>query len=217
MKRSASALWLALIFIVSAAAAVFVVPKEIGDKYLKLPSAIALYNYRSWRLGLDLVGGTALVYDIDLTGIDSKDHDDVAGGLREVVEKRINQFGVAEPKVTVAKKGEGKYQLLVELAGVKDLKDAVKQIGETPSLDFRTVKSTETDASAMTVVQTGLTDRYIKSASVEIDQYNRPVFNFELNGEGAKIFEEVTGANVGRPLCIFVDNNFIFPDNPSAS
>ena len=214
MKRSKSVFIFLLVLIVSAAAAFFAVPKEIGDKYLKFPSGLSFYDALPWRLGLDLVGGSALVYEIDLSGVDVADYGDVVSGLRDVVEKRINQFGVAEPKVIIAKKGEDKYQLVVELAGVKDLGDAVKQIGETPSLDFRTVKQV---GDKTEFVPTGITGRYIKNATVSFDNLNRPVFNFELDATGAALFEKVTTENVGKPLCIFVDNNFIFPDNPGGS
>src|SRR4030042_7169533 len=79
-----------------------------------------------WRLGLDLVGGSALVYEIDLSGIDPSDYNQAVAGLKEVIEKRVNIFGVAEPKVAIAKKGDGS-QLLVELAGV-DSEDAAPPI-----------------------------------------------------------------------------------------
>lgn len=204
------------ILLVSLAAAVFILPKEIGDKYLKLPSGLALYNHMPWRLGLDLVGGTALVYEIDLANVKAQDYEKVVSGLRDVIEKRINQFGVAEPKVLTAKKGEGKYELLVELAGVRELKDAVKQIGETPTLDFR-VMQLSADNETATFVPTGLTGRYITNAYTDRDQLNRIVFSFELNPEGAALFEKVTGENAGKRLCMFVDNNFIFPDDPGAS
>ncbi|PIR98536.1 MAG: hypothetical protein COT88_01195, partial [Candidatus Colwellbacteria bacterium CG10_big_fil_rev_8_21_14_0_10_41_28] len=90
-----------------------------------------------WNLGLDLVGGSALVYEIDLSNIDSAEHQEAVAGLKEVIERRINMFGVAEPKVATAQKGDS-YQLLVELAGV-DVEDAAKQIGETPVLEFHEV------------------------------------------------------------------------------
>lgn len=214
MQKFKPILLFIFILLISAAAAVFVVPKEVGEKYLKLPNGLALYDALPWRLGLDLVGGTALVYEIDLSNVEEKDYEDVTSGLRDVVEKRINQFGVAEPKVVVAKKADNRYQLVVELAGIKKLEDAVAQIGETPTLDFRTIKGEGEDA---VIIPTGLTGRHIKNASVEINHLNRPVFNFELNKEGGELFEKITGENIGRPICIFVDNDYIFPENPGAS
>ncbi|HEY4496721.1 MAG TPA: protein translocase subunit SecD, partial [Candidatus Paceibacterota bacterium] len=135
-------------------------------------------------------------------------------GLRDVIEKRVNLFGVAEPKVVTAYK-DGSYQLLIELAGVKELSDAVKQIGEVPVLDFREV---QISGETATIIPTDLTGRYIKNASIGLDNItNRAVVNFELDKGGAEIFERITEKNVGKPICIFVDGNFIFPEDQPAS
>ena len=126
----------------------------------------------------------------------------MVGGLKEVIEKRVNLYGVAEPKITIAQKGDS-YELIVDLAGVKDLKDAVRQIGETPRLDFREVVPEGEGAIA---VKSELTGRYIAGASLAFDNLNKPVVNLKFNDEGAKIFEELTARNVGKPLAIFVDD-----------
>lgn len=188
------------IVLIAALAGFFIAPKDFGAKILP------------WRLGLDLVGGTALVYEVDLSGIDASKYDEMVSSLRSVIESRVNQFGVAEPKVTIAKKGD-KYELLVELAGVKS-EDAAAQIGATPTIDFRELK--DTGNGQMQVIKTDLTGRYIQNATLSFDQNtNQPVFNFELKDEGPKIFEDITARNVGKNLCIFVDDNFIFPATQS--
>jgi len=194
---------LILIVILSLAtlAGFFVYPKDFGAKNLP------------WRLGLDLVGGSALVYEVDLSLVGKADQESVVAGLKEVIERRVNQYGVSEPKVTILKKGNS-YQLLVELAGIKNLEDAVKQIGETPQLDFRELKAEQTatvDAKgnatlSLTPVPTNLTGRHITSASWTYDQTSRkPIVEFELNNEGAKLFEDITARNIGKQLCIFID------------
>src|SRR3989344_4177357 len=81
-----------------------------------------------YRLGLDLVGGTHLVYEADLSQIGGQSASEAMDGVRDVVERRVNIFGVAEPVVQVA----GKNQLIVELAGISDVNEAIKLIGETP-------------------------------------------------------------------------------------
>ena len=214
MKKYKNIILLVSVLIIAAAGAVFVLPSDVGQKYLNLPKEFALYDNNPWRLGLDLVGGTALIYEVDLSGVEATDYEDTVSGLRDVVERRINQFGVAEPKVIIAQKGEGVYQLHVELAGVRDLKDAVAQIGETPFLEFRTFAG---EGETVEIIPSGITGRHISRASVEIGNLNQPIVSFELNKEGAELFETVTEENVGRPLCIFVDQNFIFPEDSAAS
>ena len=90
-----------------------------------------------FRLGLDLSGGTSLTYDLDLSVIATGDRLDAAQGARDVIERRVNMFGVSEPNVQINKTAQGNYQISVELAGVKDVNQAIKMIGETPLLQFK--------------------------------------------------------------------------------
>ncbi|HUY69545.1 MAG TPA: protein translocase subunit SecD [Candidatus Tyrphobacter sp.] len=197
---------LIIILLVAAAAATgyfFVSPTGFGDQVLP------------WRLGLDLAGGSTLVYDVDLSKVNPSDYTSVLNGLHDVIARRINLYGVSEPNVTVAKNGND-YQLLVELPGVKNLSQAISQIGETPVLDFRTI-GTSGATSTQTYVSTNLTGRYITSASLGFDNLGRPLVNFNLNSDGAKIFQDITAQNVGKPLCIFIDNAPVFPADPNGS
>ncbi len=160
-------------------------------------------SWRPWRLGLDLAGGSFLIYDIDLNGVAVSDRDSVVKGLRDVVERRVNLFGVREPKV-YTEESAGATRLVVELAGISDVSEAITQIGETPFLEFREIASVEGDMVAF--APTGLTGRYVKGAQLGFDQITREAQVYlEFNDEGAELFEEVTGRNVGQPLCIFLD------------
>jgi protein-export membrane protein SecD len=89
-----------------------------------------------FRLGLDLQGGTHLVYTADMKDIPDAERADAMAGVRDVIERRVNAFGVSEPLVQVDKAGDT-WRLVVDLAGVKDIRDAIKQIGETPILEFK--------------------------------------------------------------------------------
>lgn len=89
-----------------------------------------------YRLGLDLQGGAHLVYEADMSGIPERDRGDALGGVRDVIERRVNAFGVSEPLVQTSMSG-GKSRVIVELAGIKNVKDAIKEIGETPILEFK--------------------------------------------------------------------------------
>jgi len=214
-SRKRPILFLSFILILAAVAGCFILPKagrNIAGKFIT--PDLFLNRYAEWRLGLDLVGGSALVYDIDLSGVEAGEYATVVGGLKDVIEKRINLYGVSEPKTIIAKRGDH-YQLIVELAGAKDLGEAVKQIGETPVLNF--MDNCEATDQTAECDKTPLTGKHIVKAGLDSDQLGRETVAFELNSEGAKLFEEITGRNVGKQLCIFIDNNFIFPDDPSGS
>ncbi|MDO8515632.1 MAG: protein translocase subunit SecD [bacterium] len=185
---------LSIIILLAIAAGVFVYPKYIGSKW------------RPWKLGLDLVGGSHLIYEVDLSNVPSADQTSVLNGLRDVIERRVNLFGVSEPQVYIAQSGE-RANLIVELAGVKNVSDAINEIGATPSLDFREV---EQNGTSTNFIMTSLTGRYITGAQLNFDQTTQqPQVDITFNDDGAKMFEELTGKNVGKPLAIFLDNELI--------
>lgn len=204
MKKGKGAAILISILAVTIAAVFFVYPIYPFSKFAS--------DFRPWKLGLDLVGGSHLIYEVDMKDVASGDRDLVMAGLRDVIEKRINIFGVAEPQVFSAKEGE-KYRLVVDLAGVTEISEAIKQIGLTPLLDFREVDAT--DPKKPVFKATGLSGRYIKGAQVSFDQTSgQPIVLLEFNTEGGKMFEEITGRNVGKPLAVFLDDpNFTNDSN----
>jgi len=98
---------------------------------------IDLENYGpSFHLGLDLLGGTQLIYNADVSKVSEADKADSLSGVRDVIERRVNALGVSEPLVQTNKVGEN-WRVLVELAGVYDVNQAIKIIGETPLLEFK--------------------------------------------------------------------------------
>ena len=104
--------------------------------YPKLP---ADFPGQSWfskftpKLGLDLQGGAHLVYQADVSDIPSADAASALEGVRDVIEQRVNAFGVSEPLVQTGSNN----RLIIELAGVTDVNQAIQQIGETPLLEFK--------------------------------------------------------------------------------
>ena len=187
-------LFLAVIVLVAIAAAVFVYPKYLGAKVLP------------WRLGLDLVGGTHLVYQIDLSQVPASDQSSVVAGLRDVIEKRVNLFGVSSPQVYIAQSGNS-AQLDVDLAGIKNVTDAINQIGQTPLLDFAEVQQ---NGSSTQFVPTNLTGQYVTGAQLIFDQTTgAPQVQITFNSQGSDIFSRMTAANIGKPLAIFLDGNLI--------
>jgi len=101
-------------------------------------AAIGLPHYWDlpYQLGLDLRGGTHLVYIADMKDIPNDDRDDALEGVRDVIERRVNAFGVAEPLVQTGRVGDS-FRVIVELAGISDVDEAIAMIGETPILEFK--------------------------------------------------------------------------------
>ena len=178
-------------------AAVFVLPGRFDEQY----------KFRPWKLGLDLIGGSHLVYEVDLSKVESVDKDSVLNGLRDVIEKRVNLFGVSEPEVYVAQSGD-KSRLVVDLAGIKDISEAIEQIGSTPTLYFAEFGGST--SGGQTFFPTNLTGRYIKGASLAFNgALSEPQVSLEFNDEGAKLFEEITSRNVGKQVAIFLDGKLM--------
>jgi len=116
-----------------------------------------------FRLGLDLLGGTQLIYQADVSAIPGKDQAIAVEGVRDVIERRVNVFGVAEPNIQTNYSG-GKYYVMVELAGIKDTAQAIKMIGETPLLEF---KEQNTEKKQITAEQKAEMDKYNKDAQAK--------------------------------------------------
>ena len=179
---------------------------EIGNwKFFNVP----------FRLGLDLLGGTHLVYKADLSGLSDQDSSDAMAGIRDVIERRVNLFGVTEPVVQV----EGKDRLVVELAGIKDVNQAINMIGLTPFLEFKEQRSQEETQKILDAQKkgqqlnedpyfkpTGLTGKHLKSSRLTFNQTtSRPEVSLELTDEGAKLFADITKRNLNKIVAIYID------------
>lgn len=168
-------------------------------------------------LGLDLRGGTHLVYRADTANLASGDVASSMESLRSVIERRVNLFGVSEPLVQVERKGllagSPEERLIVELPGITDVDQAVKMIGATPVLEFKLLKqgvdiASLTDKSNIkdAFEDTGLTGRLLSRAALEFDQKTgEPLVAIQFNDEGKALFAKVTRENTGRTLAIFLD------------
>ncbi len=147
----------------------------------------------------------------------------------DTIRNRLDQFGLAEP--TVAKQGEDK--ILVEVPGIKTPQDEQRireLIARTAHLQMMAVDE-DRAARVMTIgsleakkygdvilndVKTEekyllreipiLDGSMLTDAKVGFDQNNQPVINFELSGQGAKIFGDFSGKSVGKRMAIVLDN-----------
>lgn len=162
-----------------------------------------------FRLGLDLQGGTHLIYQADLSGIEEKERQDSMEGIRDVIERRVNLFGVTEPLVQI-NKSKDSFRLIVELPGVKDIHQAIDMIGETPYLEFKEERPQEEleklQEGEDPFKNTELTGRYLKGAQLTFDQNTyQPQVSLEFSDEGAKLFADITTRNIGKRVAIYLD------------
>src|SRR3989344_464474 len=184
---------------------------------------------KPYILGLDLQGGVQLIYQADLSSVEDKSG--AMAGLRDVIERRVNIFGVSEPVVQI----QGENRLIVELPGVTDVKQAIEMIGQTPYLEFneeRTAEEAQQIIDKIAELQkaqeagkeitnvenwqlalqnpyykpTELTGKYLTKANVIFDNTTyKAQIELLFNDEGAKIFEDVTARNTNKSLAIFLD------------
>ena len=175
-------------------------------------------SFRPYSLGLDISGGTLLIYQADLSGMKPADYNNAMTGLKDVIERRVNYSGVKEPRIEINKAGDN-WRLIVSLAGIKDIKEAIKMIGETPYLEFKEIRAEE-DTKIILASQekgeqldidpyfksTSLTGKYLERADLGFDQNTSlPVVDLQFNTEGTQIFGELTKNNVDKPLAIYLD------------
>lgn len=206
---------------------------------LIVAGALAFFIYNTnasdsrfaFKLGLDLSGGTHLVYDTDTSKLAAAQINDSLTALQTVIERRVNSFGVSEPVVQIEQGGAlggGARRLIVELPGVTDVNKAIALIGQTPTLEFKLIKSgfeASTTIASSTAPgglvinpaafeDTGLTGEYLSSASLQFGNGSgalatEPVVQVNFNTKGAALFASITGKNVGHELGIFLDGQLI--------
>lgn len=207
----------------------FLAGNFVYPEFLKIP----YLPERDFELGLDLRGGIHLLYEADLLEIEEKERSETMAGLRDVIERRIQDrrygLGVVEPMIQVQKD-----RLVIELAGIVDPAEAIDQIGQTPFLEFKEQRTEEETEKILAKIEeieekkeeeileiedwflafedpyfksTSLTGRYLKKAEVGFDQVTyQSLVLLEFDSDGARIFEELTEKNIGKILAIYIDN-----------
>jgi protein-export membrane protein SecD len=139
-ERTKVRLWVAIIILVMLVLGAIDYPARVdaGIDWVngKLKTTFPRVYNLPFHLGLDLQGGTHLVYEADVSKIPSGDIASSVDGVRDVIERRVNSLGVAEPTIQINQSSDH-WRVIVELAGVNDVKDAIKLIGETPLLEFK--------------------------------------------------------------------------------
>lgn len=178
----------------------------------------------STHLGLDLQGGSHLVYKADFKDIGQGDKQTALNSVRDTIERRVNSFGVSEPLVQV----QGSDQIVVELPGISDVNKAIELIGQTPLLEFRTKGDPNATPEATVGPdgklvldpttgwdKTGLSGKQLKKATADIQQSGKTSVNssvvvrLQFDDEGTKLFSDLTTANLGKQIAIFLDGQII--------
>jgi protein-export membrane protein SecD len=174
-------------------------------------------GFRPLRLGLDLSGGTQLVYRADTHAIPDTEVADSMASLRDTIERRVNLFGVAEPIVQTEQasvlSGTREERLIVELPGITDVQQAVTLIGLTPVLEFRLMKVGAQPTASSTIDEVFepavVTGKNLTGAQLQFQGSKglptEPVVVLSFDSAGAKLFADLTAQNVGRQFGIFLD------------
>src|SRR5437763_10089681 len=161
------------------------------------------------KLGLDLQGGTQLTLQADLSQIPADQQTTAMQGVLNVIQRRVNAYGVAEPEIQLL----GADRIIVQLPGLKDTEEAKKLIGQTAKLEFK-----QQDATGNWVPATGqlngqtvpLTGQYLVPGRQQVTfQGNAglPEVAFQFNSDGAALFGQITQRLLQKPLGIFLDGH----------
>ena len=185
-------------------------------------TAGSFFNNSPFRLGLDLSGGSHLIYKADVSGVPKGEVSLSMDALRDVIERRVNLFGVSEPIVQVQSSSfvsREEEKLIVDLPGVTDVEKATAMIGQTPLLEFKTEAPADASQNAAVdkdgkitldtgpqFMETELTGRYLKKATLVFDPTTRdPQVSLQFDDTGTKLFAQITKDNVGKMVAIYLD------------
>ena len=180
------------------------------------PPTISLFGWTKTfktSLGLDLAGGSNIVLQADMKDIPQQERLSALNSAQQVIERRVNFFGVSEPVVQTAVEGNA-YRILVELPGVSNLDQAISILGQTAKMDFREFLPSAESTSSAYVIPTlentksvGITGRDLSQASLDFSgQTGSPQVAITFTSGGAKKFADVTSRLQGKQLAIFLDN-----------
>lgn len=148
---------------------------------------------QSIRQGLDLQGGTHVVLEAEDTP-EAIVNEDAMERVVRIMEKRVNELGLAEPIV----QRQGQRRIIVELPGIKDPDRAIQVIGKTAMLEFKNEEG-----------ETCLTGTDLADAHEQTDQAGQNLVSLEFSAEGGKKFADLTSKNVGRTIAILLDGEVL--------
>jgi preprotein translocase subunit SecD len=192
----------------------------IGGYHVKLFGDKIKIDLRDIKRGLDLQGGVKLVLRADMAKLADEDRDKALESSREIISRRVDYLGVAEPHINTVKVGED-YRIEVEIPGVEDVQTAVNAIGQTAQLSFKILpkelewtedKRLEYFIKPELWIDTGITGADLKGADVVFSQGSglkdktTPQIQLRFSPEGRQKFSDLAKANVERPVGLFLDD-----------
>ena len=212
---------LAIVIILLGSGIAFFVVKSQPSLNKNFAKTNSFFKNHPFRLGLDLSGGSHLIYKADVSAVPAGQVGASMDALRDVIERRINLFGISEPVVQVQNggfiSGAGE-ELIVDLPGVTDVKQAIAMIGQTPLLVFESEAPAGTPQKATVgadgkvtldvgsnYIPTQLTGRYLQKATLVFDSNNEPTVSLQFDATGTQLFDQITKDNVGKTVAIFLD------------
>jgi len=222
-----------IILLIASGLAYFVIAPNHTDPEGKVDSTFP------FKFGLDLVGGSHLVYKADISKLDPSEVGESMQALQNVLEKRLNPVGTSEVQVRIesasvfAENSDNEQRVIIEIPNITDPQEAKDLIGLIPLLEFKLQKtpnqiedlltskglqatSTEEELIAAGITSddfytpTDLTGRYIDKATVGQDQLSgQAVVSLIFNSQGKDLFADITKNHVGDVLAIFLDGEVI--------
>lgn len=207
-------------------------PMPVHVQYPGIPFITKIRDL-SFRLGLDLQGGSSITLRANMNGIPASERDSALSSAQDVIEKRINFFGVTEPTVQ-SEKVNNDYRILVDIPGISDVNQAVSLVGKTAKMTFwegsgnfpasqSAQIATEsamldlkqgrpigvTQAVGENPKETNLSGSDLKEAAVTFDTSGQPQVQLTFTADGAKKFADITSNNVGKIVAIALDQQVI--------
>lgn len=224
-------LFIGVLFIISVLLFIFDLPFSFKLGGVSLPpqsinlqmGQLNLQKNLAYKLGLDLQGGTQLTYRIIMDKIPNSEKEKAFDGARNIIERRVNFFGVGEPSIQTLKIG-GDHRVIVELPGLSDVTTATNLIGKTAELTFwevgKEIKGVSPSASlpvglsmflGTNPLKTELTGKDLKSSQVVFSNTAAagPQVQLDFTKDGSKIFAAITKRNIGKPVAIVLDGQVV--------
>lgn len=196
------------------------VDSYIGGYSFSLLNGRYVFDFSSFKRGLDLNGGVRVVLQADLEGIAEENKENAVESAVEVIERRVNLLGVSEPYIATLRAGDD-YRIVVEIPGVGDVTEAVELVGETAQIKFMELKEdvewnieNYQDYYLQPEVwqETDVTGADLKGANVVFGSgqtagiQNRPQIQLSFTSEGLDKFSQIAKSNVNKPIAIFLDD-----------
>lgn len=166
-----------------------------GDKEIEIA--------RPLKQGLDIKGGMQITLNLDMAAIEATQKAQAAESAREVIMRRVDLYGIAEPVVQIVQSGDT-YRLLVELPGVTSPAETSTLVGQTAQLSFALIDETATESGY--IVPTELSGADLERAVVQFNpQTNEPEVVITFSDAGSTLFGQITADHTGEQLAILLD------------